>query len=592
MTSIPKTISKWFLITIGLLFFTQSYGFKNNLSRQINGQDGTEARIEEGSTLFNSNCASCHALQGKVVGPALGGLVDKYDEDYEWLVSWIKNNTKLIAQGDERALAIYNEYGQQAMNVFENLSDDEITSILMWIDNGGDGDAPVAAESAETVEPVSDSLFNSINWSVTVLTLLVLAVIVLIFGILELVTNITGREIINWNNVNAFMMMIFVILFFALILYEYSIHNQFNLAQFGSASEHGVELDKMMTWTWRATIPIFFITQFVLFYFSFRYRQKPGRKAFYYPHNNNLEYVWTIIPAIVLAALVSGGFKTWNKILRSDTKADAQQIEVFAYQFGWNARYPGADNELGKANYNLINGVNPLGVANKEHAAELIVELDSNIAQLERSILGLSAKEGKLRASLGGLVGDERKKHLSEIEKYASGDVENDIRLTIRARNTQIDRLKRALAVKEGNMFDGKGDDDQVVQELHLVKGQPITLKFRARDVIHSAYLPYFRTQMNVVPGLPTEFTFTPTISTTEMRDIKGDPKFDYYLVCNKICGNAHFNMKMKVVVEDEASYSAWLKDQKSLFASTTEEVEVPAEEPAETETNETIAQN
>ena len=593
MTRVPKTISKWFLIAIGLLFFNQSFGFKNNLSRQINGQDGTEARIEEGSKLFNSNCASCHALQGKVVGPALGGIVDKYDQDYEWLIGWIKNNTKLIAQGDERALAIYNEYGQQAMNVFENLSDDEITSILMWIDNGGDGDAPAAAESTDaTAAPVSDSLFNNINWSVAVLVLLILAVIVLIFGILELVANITGREVINWNNVNAFMMMIFVILFFALILYEYSIHNQYNLAEFGSASEHGVELDKMMTWTWRATIPVFFITQFLLFFFSFKYRQKPGRKAFYYPHNNNLEYVWTIIPAIVLAALVSGGFKTWNKILRSDAQAESLKIEVFAYQFGWNARYPGPDNELGKANYNLINGTNPLGVANREHASALITELDSNIAQLERSILELPAKEGKLRATLGGLVGEARKKHLNEIEKYASGDAENDIRLTIRARHTQIERLKRALEVKEGNMFDGKGNDDQVVQELHLVKGQAVTLKFRARDVIHSAYLPYFRTQMNVVPGLPTEFTFTPTVSTKEMRTIKGEPDFDYYLVCNKICGNAHFNMKMKVVVEDEASYNTWLKEQGSLFAKKEVIEETPTEEAVETESNETIASN
>ncbi len=593
MTSIPKTISKWFLIAVGLLFFNQSFGFKSNLTRQINGQDGTEARIEEGSNLFNSNCASCHALDGKVVGPALAGIVDKYDEDYEWLVGWIKNNTKLIAQGDERALAIYNEYGQQAMNVFENLSDDQITSIIMWIDNGGDGDAPAAVENTETaVAPASDSLFNSINWSVTVLAALVLAILILIFGILELVTNITGREIINWNNVNAFMMMIFVILFFVLIIYEYTIHNQYNLAEFGSASEHGVELDKMMTWTWRATIPVFFITQFLLFFFSFKYRQKPGRKAFYYPHNNNLEYVWTIIPAIVLAALVSGGFKTWNKILRSDANAESLKIEVFAYQFGWNARYPGQDNELGKANYNLINGINPLGVANREHAAELIVELDSNIAQLERSILELPSKEGKLRASLGGLVGEARKKHLNEIKKYASGDAENEIRLTIRARNTQIERLKRALEVKDGNMFDGKGNDDQVVQELHLVKDKPVTLKFRARDVIHSAYLPYFRTQMNVVPGLPTEFTFTPTVSTAEMRGIKGEPKFDYYLVCNKICGNAHFNMKMKVIVEDEASYNTWLKEQGTLFTKEVIE-ETPAEEPAESETNEeTIAQN
>jgi cytochrome c oxidase subunit 2 len=73
---------------------------------------------------------------------------------------------------------------------------------------------------------------------------------------------------------------------------------------------------------------------------------------------------------------------------------------------------------------------------------------------------------------------------------------------------------------------------------------------------------------MNVVPGLPTEFTFTPIKSTEEMRDIKGDPEFDYYLICNKICGNAHFNMKMKVVVEDEASYNQWINQQTGLFAN------------------------
>lgn len=588
--------TKWLFLVIGLIFASQSFAFKSNLSRQINGQDGTDARIEEGSNLFNSNCASCHAINNKVIGPALGGIVDKYDEDYEWILAWIKNNTKLVKSGDERANAIYNEYNGQVMNLFENLSDDQITSILMWIENGGDGDAPVAEEGSEVVAaPASDSMFNKINWATFILFLLVIAVIILIFGILELVANLTGREIINWNNVNAFMMIIFLVLFFALVLYEYAIHGKYLLSEFGAASEHGVELDKMMTWTFRATIPVFFITQFLLFYFSFKYRQKPGRKAFYYPHNNNLEYIWTIIPAIVLAALVSGGFKTWNKILRSDTKDDAQNIEVFAYQFGWNARYSGNDGELGLANYNLINGTNPLGVANKEHATALIAELKEDIELMQNKIDNKLSKElAALKSTLGGRVGDDRKSHLSKIDSYESGDVQNDLELLIRARNTQIERLERALNVKEGNMFNGKGDDDLVVQELHLVKDKPVTLKFRARDVIHSAFLPYFRTQMNVVPGLPTEFTFTPTISTKEMRDIKKDPKFEYYLVCNKICGNAHFNMKMKVIVEDQSSYDEWLNKQGRFFTKKAQpesntEVEENSEE---TETTETIALN
>ncbi len=585
---------KWLFLIIGIFFVHHSFAYKNNLTRPIAGQEGTDERIKEGSELFSANCASCHALNGKVVGPALAGLIDKYDEDYEWLNAWIKNNQKLVKAGDERALAIYNEYNGAAMNIFENLSDDQITSILMWIDNKGDGDAPAAVEGGEPVPtaPINDSLFNNVNWAVVVMSILVFVIILLIFGILELVSNVTGREIINWNNINAYMMLIFLIGFFGLVLYEYSIHKQFLLPQ--SASEHGVDMDKMMQWTFAATLPVFFITQFLLFYFSFKYRQKPGRKAYFLSHNNNLEYVWTLIPAVVLAVLVSGGFKMWNEILRSDSSKNAEQIEVFAYQFGWNARYPGPDGKLGKANYNLINGTNPLGVANREHATALITELQEEIVSLEEAISRLPQEEAKLRATLGGLLDKERESHLKNIHSYTSGDKENELRLTIRARNTQIERLKGALAVKEGSMFSSEGDDDQVVGEIHLVKDVPVTLNFRARDVIHSAYLPYFRTQMNVVPGLPTEFTFKPIISTEEMRIIKNDPEFDYYLVCNKICGNAHFNMKMKVVVEDQKSRDKWMNEQAGLFVNKIENTET---ENAETESTtekgtETVASN
>ncbi|MGB0850633.1 MAG: c-type cytochrome [Bacteroidia bacterium] len=557
-------MSKLILLILGLFFVQQSFGqYKNNLTRPINGIEATDASIEAGSKLFASNCASCHAINNKVVGPPLAGLIDKYDEDYEWILAWIKNNGKLRKSGDERANAIFDEYNGLDMTVFENLSDEEITSILMWVENGGDGmkaEAPV--EAAAPV--VSESMFSNINWALVVLFILISAIVLLIFGILELISNVTGREIINWNNINAYMMLIFLIGFFGLVIYEYNIHSQYLLPE--SASEHGIEMDKMMNWTWMATLPVFFITQFLLFVFSFKYRQKPGRKAYFLSHNDRLEYIWTLIPAVVLAILVSGGFRMWNKILRSDTADEAQQIEVFAYQFGWNARYPGADGELGKANYNLINGTNPLGVANREHATALIEELKEDIVSLEEGITRLGKEEAALRSVLGGKVGDERKAHLSKINAYASGDKKHDLELTIRARHTQIERLERALAVKDGSMFDGFGDDDVVVKEIHIVKDKPVRLRFRARDVIHSAYLPYFRTQMNVVPGLPTEFTFTPIKSTADMQEIKGNPSFEYYLVCNKICGNAHFNMKMKVVVEDQASYDKWIKEQSLLF--------------------------
>lgn len=580
----PKTPTRYLLLVLGLFLATATFAFKNNLSKKVNGEEPSDARIEEGSTLFKSNCASCHALDGKVIGPALGDVVSKYSEDYAWLVSWIKNNEKLRKSGDERAIAIYDEFGGQAMNVFENLSDAQITSILMWIENGGDGDAPATSEeTTEEVVPVSDSVFNNINWSLIALSILVLVIIILIFGILELVGNITGRNVLDWNNINAFMMILFVIAFFALVLYEYSIHKQYLLPE--ASSEHGIELDKMMRWTFAATIPVFFITQFLLFYFSFRYRRKPGNKAYYYPHNNNLEYIWTFIPAVVLTVLVLGGLKTWKKIMRTNPAEDITQVEVFAYQFGWNARYAGNDNSLGKADYNLISGSNPLGVANLEYAKQLLTELQEEIVQIEARIATLGKEEAKLKSTLGGRVGKDRKDHLRKIETYSSGEVESDLKLTIRARKTQIERIKASIeAAEKSGFYNGTGDDDLVVQEIHLVKDKPVTLKFRARDVIHSAYLPYFRAQMNVVPGLPTKFTFTPNKTTEEMRALKKDPEFDYYLVCNKICGNAHFNMKMKVVVEDEASYKAWISQQAALFVK---KAEAESTETQETETTE-----
>ena len=109
MLSRFKQQTKWLLLVVGLFSLQQSFAFKNNLTRPIAGAEGSEARIEEGSLLFQANCASCHALNNKVVGPALAGVIDKYDEDYEWLNAWIKNNQKLIKSGDARAKANKNK---------------------------------------------------------------------------------------------------------------------------------------------------------------------------------------------------------------------------------------------------------------------------------------------------------------------------------------------------------------------------------------------------------------------------------------------------------------------------------------------------
>ena len=103
--------------------------------------------------------------------------------------------------------------------------------------------------------------------------------------------------------------------------------------------------------------------------------------------------------------------------------------------------------------------------------------------------------------------------------------------------------------------------------EFHLPVGREVEFVFRSRDVIHSAYMPHFRAQMNTVPGVPTRFKMTPTITTDSMRTILDNPDFNYVLLCNKVCGAAHFNMQMAVVVETEEEYNAWLESQEEFIA-------------------------
>ena len=130
--------------------------------------------------------------------------------------------------------------------------------------------------------------------------------------------------------------------------------------------------------------------------------------------------------------------------------------------------------------------------------------------------------------------------------------------------------------------LDANGYDDIIVKnEFHIPVNREIEFKMRSRDVIHSAFMPHFRAQMNCVPGMITEFKFTPNKTTAEMRkdpyviqlmkgindarakDNKEAVEFDYILLCNKICGASHYNMQMTIIVESEKDYNTWIAKQK-----------------------------
>ena len=91
---------------------------------------GDAAAIAAGDALFKAQCAQCHAVNEQVVGPALAGITKR--RPISWLIPWIKNSSKVVASGDEYAVALYNKYNKQQMPSFA-LSDKEITSIIAWV---------------------------------------------------------------------------------------------------------------------------------------------------------------------------------------------------------------------------------------------------------------------------------------------------------------------------------------------------------------------------------------------------------------------------------------------------------------------------
>ncbi len=129
-----------------------------------------------------------------------------------------------------------------------------------------------------------------------------------------------------------------------------------------AASDHGEKIDTMIWITLAITFLVFLITQILLFWFAFKYQEKEDRKAYFYPHNNTLELIWTAIPAITLTALVGFGLYYWFQIT-GEAPNNAQVVEVTGSQFKWEFRYPGRDGKLGRKYFKQINESkgNPLG---------------------------------------------------------------------------------------------------------------------------------------------------------------------------------------------------------------------------------------
>lgn len=309
------------------------------------------------------------------------------------------------------------------------------------------------------------------------------------------------------NRIQGYLMLAFGILFYAFMIFNFWEYSKLYPPK--AASAEGVDIDTLFFTTAIVIMIVQVLMQALIFYFSYKYYGKKGQVAKFFPDHEKLEFAWTIIPVFVLAGLIVYGLFTWSEIMNvSEDDEDIMVVELYAYQYGWKARYGGDDNTLGKANVRFIEGINALGV--------------------------------------------------DESDPYSA--------------------------------------DDIVVSELHLPVGQKVLFKMRSQDVIHSAYFPLFRAQMNVVPGMVTQYAFTPTITTEEMRERPymldkvetinqhrkseseklaalgeeglDDYEFDYFVLCNKVCGTSHYNMQMKIIVEEQGEFEEWLAQQQTFGES------------------------
>jgi len=154
------------------------------------------------------------------------------------------------------------------------------------------------------------------------------------------------------NRVNGFLMIVFLVLG---LIGVYWCNELFRGKILGeAASQHGQEIDKMLYITISITGVVFVLTQILLFWFAYKFQYSEKRKAFYFPHDNRLELIWTVVPAIALTVLVGFGLMYWFRIT-GDAPKDALQVEVTGKQFGWIFRYAGKDEIFGKKFYQNIN---------------------------------------------------------------------------------------------------------------------------------------------------------------------------------------------------------------------------------------------
>jgi len=245
---------------------------------------------------------------------------------------------------------------------------------------------------------------------------------------------------------------------------------------------------------------------------------------------NRSTYAFLLIVIVFLSCseVSSSKIKTVDTPIDEPVISNAVSVEVFAEQFKWTIRYSGENNQLGKFDYKLFTEENPLALMTTETLQTRLLELKNELLEMDSMSLHAKVPEGFMK-------------------KYR--------------KNERLVLLLEQMNAKHDPAIDKLAQDDLIISDtLVLCVDQEYDFRFRSKDVIHSAYFPHFRAQMNTVPGMTNRFKLTPSETTLERQKKGNDDDFEFMLRCNKVCGAGHESMKMVVRIVEKEECDLWMK--------------------------------
>jgi cytochrome c oxidase subunit 2 len=344
--------------------------------------------------------------------------------------------------------------------------------------------------------------------------ILIGVVIVQIGRVTELAGKIRGEEEVQLesNKRNALIGLVFMIGFLIFCVWSAAYYKNWMLG-YGpheSASAHGGVLDELFNVTVVFTGIVFILTQIALFWFAYKYRGTKGGKASFIPHNDMVEIIWTVIPAVVMCFLVVRGLIAWNEVmadipegavptLNPQTENEYIEIEATGSQFLWYLRYPGKDGMLGERDYTKITGINPLGQ-----------------------------------------VWEDPK----NLDDFHPQDIVLPVGAKVRVRITARDVLHNF-------------DLPHFRVKMDAIPGIPTYFVFTPTKTTEE-----YRQELKKYPEYQ---------ALKDPSDPDSEPlwkTFEYELACAELCGSGHFSMKKLVKIVSQDEYAAWLEQQNSYYES------------------------